>query len=449
MLPSKTGWDHGCRDAHRGLARAWFGAAAGSAAIHVLALWALVGGGAFDRALARSNAVLVANLAAIAAPAFEADWIDIAPAADLQDAPPVAVPPAQEIPPRPAIRAAAEGDERRQRPLATAERVADGRDRAPPSPDQGEHAGRTTDGAWRRDRSTMHAELSDGATSSQPARLRTSVAGASSPQAVRREPLVGTGDATRTETPASVPSAPQRATPDESPVGDSARTADGERARSEVVAAVEFPRNAESPSQDRGVGPLDAERGARSFDSAARGAPADDRNQRAASNELHPGITDLSRAGVRAQAPALSGRGPGDAPGAVDRVSRGAAPAELGLPHVDVQQVGAPVAGPTQDRHYDLYLREITRRVNSLRQFPKRLALRLEQGETVVRFVVDVDGRIRSGVQVMKSSGFDEFDLEAARAVERAAPFPPLPPALAAHALPVSMRVAFENPLVR
>ena len=75
--------------------------------------------------------------------------------------------------------------------------------------------------------------------------------------------------------------------------------------------------------------------------------------------------------------------------------------------------------------------------------------MRLEQGETVVRFVVDVDGRIRSGVQVMKSSGFDEFDLEAARAVERAAPFPPLPPALAAHALPVSMRVAFENPLVR
>ena len=114
-----------------------------------------------------------------------------------------------------------------------------------------------------------------------------------------------------------------------------------------------------------------------------------------------------------------------------------------------MQRSGADVAGPTQDRRYDLYIREITRRVNSLRQFPKRLALRLEQGETVVRFVVDVDGRLRSGVQVMKSSGFDEFDLEAARAVERAAPFPPLPPALAAHALPVSMRVAFENPLVR
>jgi TonB family protein len=277
--------------------------------------------------------------------------------------------------------------------------------------------------------------------------LRTATASPSSPQAVRREPVVGTGDATRSETPASLPSARQLATPDESPAGDSARTADGDRAEPQVVATVEFPRSAESPSQDQGKGPLDVERGARSFDSASPGAPADDRSQRAASNELHPGITDLSRAGVRAPAPALSGRGPGDAPGAVDRASRGAAPAELGLPRV--QQVGADVAGPTQDRHYDLYIREITRRVNSLRQFPKRLALRLEQGETVVRFVVDVDGRIRSGVQVMKSSGFDEFDLEAARAVERAAPFPPLPPALAAHALPVSMRVAFENPLVR
>ena len=428
-------------------ARAWLGAAAGSAAIHVLALWALVGGGAFERALDRSNAVLAANMEAINAPAFEADWIDVAPAAELQDAPPVTAPLSPESTPLPTSRAAVEADARRDRPLATAQRVADGRDRAAPSADQGERAGRTTDSAWRRDRSTMHAELSDGATSSQPARLRTSGAGPSSPQAVRREPVVGTGDATRSETPASVPSARQLATPDESPAGDSARTAAGDHAQPQVVASVEFPRSADNPSPDRGKGPLDAEQGARSFDSPDRGATADDRSQRAASNELHPGITDLSRAGAHASEPALSGRGPGAAPGAVDRASRGAAPAELGLPHV--QQVGADVAGPTQDRHYDLYIREITRRVNSLRQFPKRLALRLEQGETVVRFVVDVDGRLRSGVQVMKSSGFDEFDLEAARAVERAAPFPPLPPALATHALPVSMRVLFENPLVR
>ncbi len=425
-------------------ARAWFGAAAGSVAIHVLALWVVVGDGWLGGAIDRSNAVLAANMTSIAAPAFEAEWIDVTPAPELQSAPLPASPQVESPPPN---RAAVEGDARHERPLATAERVADGRERAAPSEDRGDRAGRTTADAWRRDQSTMHADLSNGATSSQPARLRTATGTPSSPQAVRREPVVGIGDAVRSETPASRSSAPQLATPDESPTGDSARTADGDRAEAQVIAEVQFPRTAEKRVQDRGVGPLQAEPGARSFDSAARGAPADDRNQRAASTELHPGITDLSRAGVRARDPALSGRGPGVAPGAVDRPSRGAAPAELGLPHVDVQQ--ADVAGPTQDRRYDLYIREITRRVNSLRQFPKRLALRLEQGETVVRFVVDVDGRLRSGVQVMKSSGFDEFDLEAARAVERAAPFPPLPPALAAHALPVSMRVAFENPLVR
>ena len=284
--------------------------------IHLLALWALVGGGAFERALDRSNVVLAANMAAIAAPAFETDWIDIASAAELQDAPPVTALPSPETTPPPPSRTAVEGDARRDRPLATAERVAEGRDRAAPAADQGEQAGRTTDGAWRRDRSTMHAELTDGATSSQPARLRTGPAKPSSPQAVRREPVVGAGDATRSETPASLPSARQLATPDESPAGDSARTAAGDRAEPQVVTTVEFPRSsAESPSQDQGKGPLDAERGARSFDSASPGAPADDRSQRAASNELHPGITDLSRAGVRARAPALSGRGPGDAPG--------------------------------------------------------------------------------------------------------------------------------------
>ena len=170
-------------------------------------------------------------MAAIAAPAFEADWIDIAPAAELQDAPPATTPPSPATPPLPPSRSAVEGDARRDRPLAIAEHVADGRDRAAPSSDQGQHAGRTTDGAWRRDRSTMHAELSDGATSSQPARLRTGPARPASPQAFRREPVVGTGDATRSETPASLPSARQLATPDESPAGDSARTAAGDRAR--------------------------------------------------------------------------------------------------------------------------------------------------------------------------------------------------------------------------
>ena len=153
--------------------------------------------------------------------------------------------------PPPPSRTAVESDARRDRPLAIAERVAEERDRAAPSPDQGEHAGRTTDGAWRRDWSTMHAELSDGATSSQPARLRHG----------GRRPIVTAGGAARAggrhwrrdpQRDAGQPAERAAvATPDESPSGDSARTAAGERVEPQVVATVEFPRSAESPSQDQ------------------------------------------------------------------------------------------------------------------------------------------------------------------------------------------------------
>ena len=94
-------------------------------------------------------------------------------------------------------------------------------------------------------------------------------------------------------------------------------------------------------------------------------------------------------------------------------------------------------------------MQEISQRVNRIREFPKRLALRLEQGETIVEFVVRTDGQLGDGPRVVKSSGFEEFDSAAMRAVLRAAPFPPMPGGPSARPLPVSLRVAFENPLVR
>ena len=76
--------------------------------------------------------------------------------------------------------------------------------------------------------------------------------------------------------------------------------------------------------------------------------------------------------------------------------------------------------------------------------FPRRLALRLEQGVTVVYFVVGADGRIADGPRVVKSSGFDEFDKAAIGMVRRAAPFPPMP-----FVIPISMSVIFDNPVIR
>ena len=76
--------------------------------------------------------------------------------------------------------------------------------------------------------------------------------------------------------------------------------------------------------------------------------------------------------------------------------------------------------------------------------FPRQLAIRLEQGVTVVSFVVAADGRVIDGPRVVKSSGFAEFDSAALHAVRRAAPFPPMP-----FTLPVSTTVIFDNPVIR
>ena len=66
-----------------------------------------------------------------------------------------------------------------------------------------------------------------------------------------------------------------------------------------------------------------------------------------------------------------------------------------------------------------------------------------------MRFSVLPSGRLAGAVELQKSSGFEEFDVAARRAVEKGAPFPPLPVALRAQPLAVSLRVPFENPMVR
>jgi TonB family protein len=68
----------------------------------------------------------------------------------------------------------------------------------------------------------------------------------------------------------------------------------------------------------------------------------------------------------------------------------------------------------------------------------------LEQGEAIVQFQVERDGRLAGAVKLLKSAGFEEFDQEALAAVQRAAPFPQM-----ARPLLVRMRIGFQNPLVR
>ena len=87
--------------------------------------------------------------------------------------------------------------------------------------------------------------------------------------------------------------------------------------------------------------------------------------------------------------------------------------------------------------------------MNRERRFPRALALRLEQGETVLRFVVLPDGNLGDAIQIVKSSGFAEFDQEAVDAVRRASPFGPMPDPARARSLLVKLLVAFPNPVIR
>jgi TonB family protein len=326
---------------------------------------------------------------------------------------------------------------------------ADGRDRRAPAPDHGLAGGAPLAAAYRLDRSTLRSRLTDGAAEAQPARLRTAGHRAS-PQAIRQEPVVGSGDSVRAAAPTHVASpAPSPASAAEAlggaPAG--ATAAVSAEAHPETPPVPALGRADERTVLEHAVGPLDAEMGTRRFDIERPGRAADDQTQRTASDERHPGLTDFSRAASPRLVASDDGRGPGSAPGAVARASAGLAPAELGARAP--QATGPQVEERTLDRRYQRYVQEVSQRVRRIREFPRSLALRLEQGETIVQFVVGIDGRLGDGPRVMKSSGFEEFDAAAVRAVRRAAPFPPMPDPGSARPLPVSLRVTFDNPVVR
>jgi TonB family protein len=289
----------------------------------------------------------------------------------------------------------------------------------------------------------LRSRLTDGAAEAQAARTRTSGRPAS-PQAIRREPVVGIGDSVRTVTPhrapaPSVTSMVALGGPNGGgPAGESAESA----AASEAPLPVPSAELAALAVPTRATGPLDAEAGARSFDDERPGKAAADDTLRAASNEAHPGRTDFTRPATPAATSATEGRGPSAHAGAVPRPTSGIAPSELGAANRDA--AAAEVAERARARKYARYELEIKQRVSRVLEFPKALALRLEQGVTVVYFVVGTDGRFADGPRVVKASGFEEFDSAAVRAVRRAAPFPTMP-----FMLPITMPVIFENPVIR
>ena len=227
-----------------------------------------------------------------------------------------------------------EGDRDSLVPLTAAPSDSDGRRHQAPAPDQGEDGGHPPDHAYRRDDSTLRSHLTDGATEAQTSRTRTAGRPAS-PQAIRREPVVGIGDSVRTRDAAPRPGAVRRR-----PRSRSAAPPAAARRAPRPIRLPPARRRCPSrrPSSRRwrhrcarpGRSTPSRARAA-STTSATAGPPTDD-TLRAASNELHPGLTDFNRPASPAAIAANEGRGPGASAGAVARPASGTAPSELGAP---------------------------------------------------------------------------------------------------------------------
>ena len=315
-----------------------------------------------------------------------------------------------------------------------------------PAPDSGAGAGRQSDVAWRRDRSTLRDHLANGADRYQPAHSRVATA-AASPQADRREPIIGLGDAPRAARAASAPVATSLGLLDADARLRGGDTASPGAVEAQAQAATSGPPGAVAQPLDR-EGPLDTAQGTRAFDVARRAPAADDREIREASAELHPSVTDLSAPAAPGAGNEGHGRAPVPGPAARPAVRPASAPSlpgHLGPP-------GGTGAGSARERAHAHYESEIRARVSRALVFPRSLAVRLLLGETMLSFVVAADGRLDGPIAVTKSAGYEEFDRAAIEAVRRAAPFPPLPPEVAhetQQARSFALRVTFSNPVIR
>jgi TonB family protein len=96
------------------------------------------------------------------------------------------------------------------------------------------------------------------------------------------------------------------------------------------------------------------------------------------------------------------------------------------------------------------YWRSVRAKIDPLWEhaFPEWASLEGRQGWAVISFVVRADGQV-ADVRVARPSGVSEFDENLRRAVLKAAPFAPFPPAITAPAMRWSITFDMKNPAVR
>ena len=203
----------------------------------------------------------------------------------------------------------------------------------------------------------------------------------------------------------------------------------------------------EVPGAARAGKKLMVETGAAAAEAERVAALRDPVDSASASNARTTGPLELSR-------PSSGGRA---RDGGVDRAREGAGPL------ADSAHRGDGTASSTsrlavgrgrealRAARTDPYFRRLYERLDREVVFPRELALALEQGEVVVTFSLSVDDGAIGQLQVVKSSGFSEFDQELKRALAAVGRLGPVPRALRGRSgrLLVTAPYAFKSPLIR
>jgi protein TonB len=170
----------------------------------------------------------------------------------------------------------------------------------------------------------------------------------------------------------------------------------------------------------------------------------------AVSLAAHAAVIAAVAAGAALTARTVSPR-PGPAPVAVTRAADAPAPpltldiaaASPGGPPAPPASEPSPVALDTQDPLYRPYLSGVRARIWRRWEAPRLPAGRSARGSLGVEFALARSGALET-VRVTSSSGEPALDTAALEAVGRAAPFPPVPAAIAGESLRVRARFVYE-----
>ena len=111
---------------------------------------------------------------------------------------------------------------------------------------------------------------------------------------------------------------------------------------------------------------------------------------------------------------------------------------------ISTQQSSGPAKTGADAKAVGLYLGKIQKHVERAKVSPPSR----RSGAVVMRFVIGLDGKLLSR-EVVSGSGFKILDDAAVAALDRAAPFPPIPPKVSLRPITLTQQFTFEAMLLR